>query len=105
MRCQRCQGYMISDHFIDLLNVSGEIDFTGWRCLNCGDIIDPVIVRHHQSVGNAPARSRRRWWGRALVESGSGMRRREVYRRGFDIEMILPLARKGDTTSKTRGSG
>lgn len=71
MRCQRCQGYMISDHFMDLLNVSGEIDFIGWRCLNCGDIINPAIARHHQSVGSAPAKSRRRWWGLGLVESGS----------------------------------
>jgi hypothetical protein len=27
MRCQRCQGCMISDHFMDLLNVSGENRF------------------------------------------------------------------------------
>lgn len=36
MRCQRCQGYMVSDHFMDLLNVKGELDCNGWRCLNCG---------------------------------------------------------------------
>ena len=41
MRCQRCQGCMISDHFMDLQNASGEIDFKGWRCLNCGDITTP----------------------------------------------------------------
>lgn len=71
MRCQRCQGYMISDHFLDLLNGSGEMDFKGWRCLNCGDITDPVIVRHQQSSGSIPAKSRRRWWGATLVHSGS----------------------------------
>jgi hypothetical protein len=62
---------MISDNFIDLLNVTGEIDFKGWRCLNCGDITDPVIVRHHQSAARPPAQSRRRWWGVALMHSGS----------------------------------
>ncbi len=64
MRCQRCQGWMVRDHFMDPLNGSGEMDFKGWRCLNCGDITDPVIVRHHQLAASAPAKSksRRRWW-------------------------------------------
>jgi hypothetical protein len=69
MRCQRCQGCMISDHFMDLQNASGEIDFTGWRCLNCGEITDPVIVRHHQLAASASAQSRRRWWGASLIHS------------------------------------
>lgn len=69
MRCQRCEGWMISDHFMDLRNVSGEIDFKGWRCLNCGDITDPVIVRHQATI--APLKSRRRWWGVPLMHSGS----------------------------------
>ena len=60
---------MISDHFMDTLNVSGEMNFKGWRCLNCGDIIDPVIVRHHQVEASAPAKSRRRWWGVTLMHS------------------------------------
>ena len=71
MRCQRCQGWMIRDHFMDLLNGSGELDFNGWRCLNCGDIKDPVIVRHHQFPTSTPAKSRRRWWGAAVMHSGS----------------------------------
>jgi hypothetical protein len=60
---------MVSDRFMDLLNVSGEIDFKGWRCLNCGDITDPVIVRHHQLATIAPSKSRRRWWGVSLMYS------------------------------------
>ena len=69
MRCQRCQGYMVSDHFMDLQNVSSELDFKGWRCLNCGDITDPVIARHHQLAVSVPAKSRRRWWGVSLMHS------------------------------------
>jgi len=71
MQCQRCQGCMIRDHFIDLLNGSGELDFTGWRCLNCGDITDSVILRHHQLPSCAPAKSSRRWWGATVMHSGS----------------------------------
>jgi RNase P subunit RPR2 len=71
MRCQRCQGCLITDHFMDIHNVSGEMDFKGWRCLNCGDITDPIIARHHQSVVYAPAKSKRRWRGNTLMHSGS----------------------------------
>jgi hypothetical protein len=71
MRCQRCQGCMIRDHFMDTLNVKGELDCTGWRCLNCGAVIDPVIVRHHQSALNAPAKSRPRCWEVTPVQSAS----------------------------------
>jgi hypothetical protein len=63
MRCQRCQGCMINDQFMDILNGTGEMDFRGWRCMNCGAITDPVIVRHHQSAASIPTKSRRRWWG------------------------------------------
>jgi len=62
---------MISDHFMDLLTGSSELDFTGWRCLNCGDISDPVIVRHKQLSASIPAKSKRRWWGVGLMQSAS----------------------------------
>ena len=71
MRCQRCHGCMISDHFMDILNVSGEMDFKGWRCLNCGDITDAIILSHHQVGTCAPPKSKRRWWGVTLIHSGS----------------------------------
>ena len=64
---------MVSDHFMDFLNGSNELDFTGWRCLNCGDITDPVIVRHQQLVASIPAKSKRRWWaGPSLAQTASG---------------------------------
>ena len=70
MRCHRCHGYMITDHFMDILNGNGEMDFKGWRCLNCGDITDPVILRHHQLAVSAPPKSKRRWRGRTLTYTG-----------------------------------
>ena len=71
MRCKWCQGYMIHEHFMDILNVSGEMDFKGWRCLNCGDITDALIVSHRQSAACASPKSKRRWWGAILMHSGS----------------------------------
>ncbi|MDX2348661.1 MAG: hypothetical protein QNK38_07460 [Nitrospirota bacterium] len=42
MQCPRCKGTMIVDHFVDMAT-SGEIWMPGWRCLMCGEIIDPII--------------------------------------------------------------
>jgi hypothetical protein len=35
---------MVVDRFTDLLDETGQITFGGWRCLACGEIVDPVIV-------------------------------------------------------------
>lgn len=77
MQCQRCHGYMVGDHFIDILNVSGELDFKGWRCLNCGDILDPVIVRHHLSARRVPVRPRSRQRGPIRTRADEGGSRPE----------------------------
>lgn len=63
MQCQRCQGCMVRDFFLDVMNVSGEMTFNGWRCLNCGDIIDPVIAHHRHATMHEVARPKRRWSG------------------------------------------
>lgn len=44
MTCHRCSGWMIEEEFCDFLD--GEVCFSGSRCVLCGDIVDPVILRH-----------------------------------------------------------
>ena len=44
MHCERCRGLMVVDRFTDLLDETGQITFRGWRCVCCGEIVDPVIV-------------------------------------------------------------
>jgi len=42
MRCGKCGGLMFYEKFI-----SEEIeDFSGWRCVICGDIVDEVILKN-----------------------------------------------------------
>ena len=51
MRCERCRGLMIIDHFIDM-EETGGLWMRGWRCVACGEVVDPRIMRHrklHQS--------------------------------------------------------
>jgi uncharacterized Zn finger protein len=51
MTCTRCRGCMAKDHFMDLLESSEEMWLTGWRCLNCGHVYDPVMERNRLRQG------------------------------------------------------
>jgi hypothetical protein len=44
--CVRCGGLMVREFCTDLLNSTGELDFATARCVQCGDVIDPVIRRN-----------------------------------------------------------
>lgn len=41
--CHRCGGLMVQEKVFEL----GVFD---WRCVSCGDRIDPVILAHRQTV-------------------------------------------------------
>jgi hypothetical protein len=43
MKCFRCSGAMIYNKFYSLYE-----QFWGWKCLNCGEIVDPVILENRQ---------------------------------------------------------
>ncbi len=42
--CQRCSGRMAFEKFYGIND-----SFSGWRCVTCGDILDPVILLHRLS--------------------------------------------------------
>lgn len=46
--CSRCGGLMVSDFCMDLLNSTGELEFAATRCVQCGEVVDPVIERNRQ---------------------------------------------------------
>jgi hypothetical protein len=42
MKCGRCGGFMYYEKFL-----SQEIEeFSGWRCVACGEIVDEVILKN-----------------------------------------------------------
>ncbi|QPD05219.1 MAG: hypothetical protein Nkreftii_002993 [Candidatus Nitrospira kreftii] len=65
MRCERCKGCMIRDSFVDLRDDTGRVLFEGWRCINCGEVVDPVVLTHRIEVPAKPyqgqTRDRRTW--------------------------------------------
>jgi len=41
MKCSKCGGMMVFEKFY-----SQEDRFFGWRCISCGEIIDPTILEN-----------------------------------------------------------
>jgi hypothetical protein len=78
MTCARCQGYLIPERFNDLFEKTGQMDSAGWRCVNCGDLFDGVILKHRRG-DVAPYYSQRRW-------AGEGRRARAVEEAGEPVE-------------------
>jgi len=46
MECTRCDGLMVTDNLIDMRESSIPMWMKGWRCVSCGNIVDPLILRH-----------------------------------------------------------
>lgn len=53
MTCTRCQGCMAKDHFIDLMESAESMWMAGWRCLNCGNVLDSVMEQNRRGQGMA----------------------------------------------------
>lgn len=51
--CARCGGLLVSDFCMDLLSSTGELEFAARRCVQCGEVVDPVIQRN-RSLGQEP---------------------------------------------------
>jgi hypothetical protein len=51
MRCERCDGLMVTDLYIDM--EGGGPWLKAWRCMCCGNVVDHQIEAHH-SAANPP---------------------------------------------------
>ncbi|NOT23577.1 MAG: hypothetical protein HOP22_12755 [Nitrospiraceae bacterium] len=46
MQCTKCNGFMVADNLIDMMESSIPMWMKGWRCVSCGNIVDPLIQKH-----------------------------------------------------------
>lgn len=68
MQCPRCQGLMI----VDRMKESSSLDVVvGWRCLLCGESVDPGIEANRASPPPS-VRSRARVPGSPTIRSRKG---------------------------------
>ncbi len=49
MLCLRCRGLMVQDQCEDLLEVRSPICISVWRCIGCGNIVDPLILKNRET--------------------------------------------------------
>lgn len=49
MDCSRCHGLMVREHFLDFEGTYGHMWASGYRCMNCGNVHDPVIEQHQHA--------------------------------------------------------
>jgi len=47
-RCSRCEGLMVIEQCFDFRDDTGQLDFLARRCVQCGEVIDPVILQNRQ---------------------------------------------------------
>ncbi len=59
MNCHRCQGMMVQEKFYN--SAEPHENFWGWRCITCGEIVDPTIWQNRQ--WSNPLQRRRRELG------------------------------------------
>lgn len=56
MKCTRCQGLMVADHLIDMQESYLPMWMRGWRCIACGNIVDPLINQNRMIQKSGAAR-------------------------------------------------
>jgi hypothetical protein len=64
--CPRCQGLLVPEPLLDLLEDSGQAGLAARRCVQCGEVIDPIILRN---------RYRQRAVGPGTGPGGAGLSR------------------------------
>ena len=47
-RCSRCGGLMVVEQCFDFLDDSGHLSFFANRCVQCGELVDPVILQNRR---------------------------------------------------------
>jgi len=55
MKCHRCSKVMVYERFYGV-----DEQYSGWRCVLCGEIIDQIILENRQAKRGRQNRTRRR---------------------------------------------
>ncbi len=65
LTCARCSGLLIREGLFDLFDDTGQMRRWAWRCVQCGDIVDSLILKHRvgENLPDLTMLHRRRWTG------------------------------------------
>jgi ribosomal protein S27AE len=62
--CGRCGGILVVENCLDVRDETGKMRFEAMRCVQCGDVLDPLIMKNRSRPIAKPikkATSRRSW--------------------------------------------
>lgn len=66
-KCLRCKGVAVYDNFY-----CNHEEFRGWKCLICGEIVDPVILANRQLMragqGVKTRKGKKKVWVKLLTQ-------------------------------------
>jgi hypothetical protein len=72
MRCGRCGGFIAGVSFCGGETATGAWAYTGWKCVNCGYVADPLILKNRiaqsQRTNRPNSTVRARRWARTVAE-------------------------------------
>ncbi len=52
MECVRCKGLMVAGSYSEMKQTGGLEVIQFWRCINCGEVVDPLI-HHYRSLSKS----------------------------------------------------
>jgi len=55
--CRRCGGLLVPEQLPEVLLDSGPAEVWGWRCVQCGHVVDPVAQGQYAERGRVARRS------------------------------------------------
>ena len=58
--CHRCQGLFVRVFCMDIYDSTGENGFWALRCLQCGELLDPLILQNRISNPQSVLKGRSR---------------------------------------------
>lgn len=61
--CHRCGGLFIRESLFDLYDETGQMRRWALRCVQCGDVVDSLILKNRtlEELPNPQPEHRRRW--------------------------------------------
>ena len=72
MWCSLCRGFMTQDHCYDLLDESGHLSFTAWRCTSCRNTVEEILASSYDGSGEGLRVKYPVWGGDGLYDGRLG---------------------------------
>jgi hypothetical protein len=67
MSCRRCGGFQLWIRFESRRDTTAAWQYDGWLCMNCGEIVDPLILLNRRMQQKVLDQNRPRPYGGKVI--------------------------------------